>query len=255
MTLNKNIFPWFNGILLALTLELSSIKSEWIYVLTPMALVVVFLSLWEFNEGKINKDFWRLGISPFLFFVGVILFFVFLVPHSPLFLQTYVVVMSLLTVFYYKNVYEIAVGPQIYRPYALENWASHFNLISIFLFSSSFYNFVFFSGPIFWVVEALLALIVVGLLHQTFWASRILTRRNSMFIFIIALIMAETFLIVSYLPTGFYVSGLLLTLIYYFLTETARNYLLDKNNRRNYRRELIIAGFILIVTLLTARWH
>jgi len=255
MTLNKDIFPWFNAILLALTLELAVYRGEWVYILAPMALAVVILSVWQFNEHKFNRDFWRLGISPILFFIGVILFFVFLVPNTPLLMHSYVILMSLLTAFYYKNIHDIAGGPQIYRPYALENLASHFNLLTIFLFSASFYNFVFFSGPIFWVIEAMLALIIIGLLHQTFWASRILNRRNSMFIFVIALIMAEVFLIVSYLPTGFYVSGLILTLIYYFLSETTRNYLLDKTNRRNYRREMIIAGAVLIIVLLTARWH
>ncbi len=254
MTLNKNIFPWFNALLLVLTLELSSYNYRWLYALVPMTLAVIVLSLWEFNGRHFGKDWLRLSISPLLFPIGAILFFIFLVPRVPFFLHGYVAIVALLTVLYYKNIHDIADGPQIYRPYALENPASHFNLISIFLLCSSFYNFVFFSTAIFWLVEALLALIVIGLLYQSFWANRVLNKRNALFIFVAALIMAEAFLAVSFMPLGFYVSGLILTLIYYFLAEATRAHLLDRAAKRNFRRELIIVAVVLLVVLLTARW-
>jgi len=246
---------WFDVLLLFFTLEIISTYKTLVVWLVPAFLLVFALSFWQINGRHLDKKFWNMFLSPAIFVMGAILFYIFLVPQVTWFVHFYILLISGLLFHFLYNLNELYLRPDIYRRFTLENLSSHFNLLSVFLFFSSFYTFMFFPPIVFWSTEILVILITMALIYQNFWASKIIDIKKQFFIIIIALILAEIYLVLAFLPTGFYVNGIILTVVYYILAEISRTHLLGELTQKMIKKKIIIFVFVLILIFITTRWN
>lgn len=245
---------WFEVAIFLLTLELISYYHYLIPWLVPLFFVVFLLGLWWLNGKRLNKRFFNTMISPFLFVLGAVLFYIFLVPQVNWFKHLYIIFVSGLLLVFLYNLNELLFRPSIRRLFALENLSSHFNLLAVFLLFSSFYTFMFFPTLIFWLTEVLVIVVVILLMYHNFWSNKIVDPKRRFFILVTALVMAQTYLVLSFLPTGFYVNGIILTVLYYLMSEISRVYLLEKLTAKFVRTKLVISVVILVLIFLTTRW-
>ena len=86
------------------------------------------------------------------------------------------------------------------------------------------------------------------------WASGATLKSAWPYVLVISIATLQVFMVVSFLPTSIYVSGLLVTLAYYVMTGISRNWLLDIKDKKVIQRYLIISSVFFILILLTAKW-
>jgi hypothetical protein len=238
-----------------------------IIYLSILVLLVIFFSLAKFYSWKLkNKNFWYFLITPFLFFISNVLFFILL--EESFFLKCVVAgLFVLLQWFIYKNIFFLFKKPEKYQPNSIRNIFNFINLISIFFFTSSFYALIIFVGAPVWLLSIFLFLIIFLILFQFFWINKISEKKARFFTLIFGLIFIEIFLIVSFLPTSFYVNGLILTLIYFNIKNISKKYLLNvfysessgkpliEIIQRATVRYLIINILALVLILGTAQYY
>ena len=252
--INKSIVI-LNAGLLFLLLEFISYSRFWLFGFVSAFFIIFILSFWQINKRKLDKNFLNIFLSPFIFVLGAVLFFIFLVPQIAVFKHIYIILVSGLLFLYLHNLNDLFLKPDIYKRFTLENLSSHFNLLSVFLLFSSFYTFMFFPAIIFYLTQVLVILITLILLQQNFWANKIIDKKKRFFMASITLLMTELYLVLGYLPTGFYVNGIILTVVYYLLVEIARMSLLKELNAKDLRRKIIISFLALALIFITSRWN
>ncbi|MFH1838181.1 MAG: hypothetical protein ABH808_01640 [Candidatus Kuenenbacteria bacterium] len=231
-----------------------------------LVLLIIFFSLAKLYSWKLkSKNFWYFLITPFLFFISSILFFIFLEGHF--FLKC--IIISLFVVlqwFIYKNIFFLLKKPEKYQPNTIRNIFNFINLISIFFFANGFYALIIFIGIPVWLLTSILFLIVFLYLFQFFWINKIPEKKALFFALILGLVFIEIFFIISFLPTSFYVNGLILTLIYFNIKNISKKYFLNsiklkddqpptKIIKREVIQYLIINILILALILGTAQYH
>ena len=67
-----------------------------------------------------------------------------------------------------------------------------------------------------------------------------------------SLLITEFFVVINFLPIGFYISGATIAIIYYMLAGILINKM--KHKELKYMRYLITGFILLFVVLFTARW-
>ncbi len=92
------------------------------------------------------------------------------------------------------------------------------------------------------------------LFYQAIWINKITWLKSWSYILINSLVIAEFFLVISFLPTSFYVNGIILATVYYFILGLSRSYLLDKFEKKIIKKYIAVVLIVLIIVLGTARW-
>lgn len=201
---------------------------------------------------RLNGDFWRLLIGPVIFIASAFLFVLFI--DSFLIRWLVAALAAVFLGFFLENFFYYSYQPGRYQPYALENTANYFNLLSVFLFFSSAYSLIVFLD-LSMTILAILILLVVGLLsYQVTWFYKIPLSKSWLYLLISLLLAIEFFWVVSFLPTSFYVNGLILAVVYYFILGLIYSHLLDKLDKRVIRRYALVSLGALVIILGTARW-
>jgi hypothetical protein len=136
----------------------------------------------------------------------------------------------------------------------LENISHFINLLSsFFIYTSVFAFYVLSVTRLRWLIASLF-LITAILAWQTLWINKISKMRMRYLPWLMALIIVELFWVCHYWPTGFYVNGLILVVIYYVMINLSRLYFLDTLNKKYILKYLISSSLIIFLILLTAQW-
>lgn len=232
----------------------SIIKSpRLIYALAPLALVLVFLTVWQLTGRKLkNGKLWRFLIAPLIFIAGSLLFLSFL---EGFYLRQFLCLISagLLGIFLEMAYLWFYSRPK-YQPNALENISAHLNLLTVFLISSSASSLIIFINFPFWPLILIYTLLVLLLTYQLCWVDNIIFPASWPYIIVVTAATVEVFLAVSFLPTSAYVSGLIVALIYYLTTGLLRNLFLGVKEKKVIKRYLLISLAVFLVIIITAKW-
>ena len=255
MILLNRVLVWLSAAAVLVTLEFL-LRVATLYQLLIAAAVlnaIVILSIWQFTGRQLRKAaFWNFIITPFLLVNSGLAFLVFLEGESTKQLVTMITTISV-WIFLKVTFLYFFFRPK-YEPHTLENISSYLNLVAVFLFSSSVFNFIILLQVPAWQ-GAIGSMVVIGLLsYQLFWIGDLGFRTQWRTLAVITLVTGELFFAVSFLPTSVYVNGLLMTLGYYTMTGLARNWLLNIRERWVVVRYLLISFSILVIILLTAKW-
>ncbi len=254
MSFLKKYLPLLVTLIFLIILELIKFYPFLIYWLVPLLFLSLFFFLWFFSQRKIDKKFLSLAICPFFFILALLFFFVVLTPQHLFLVQIYILFASCLLYFLLKNLSLYLIKGEASLPTSLVNIIFFFNLLSVFLFFSSFYSLAIFPYLTFWLIELAIIIIISAIVYQIFWIYGFLTPKNVLFILVITLVLAELFLAIYFLPTSFYVNALFLTIFYYLLIDISYFFLLGKLNSKIIRSHFLIIFFILLVIILTMHW-
>jgi len=249
----NRIIPWVAAVILFAVLENLLKAPKQIYWLTLVSFLVIILGVWQLTNRRLKDEkFWYLIVTPLFLFAGGLFFLSFL--EGRFFKQFFVIVLSVLVWVFLQVVFLKFHLRAKYQAYSLENIATHFNLITVFLIASSFFNLTIFLGVPAWLLVIIFAIINILLIYQLVRLSDIALAVGWPYVVVITLIAAEIFWAVSFLPTSVYINGLIVTIVYYLITGLARNRLLGVWQKQVIKRYLLISLISLAVVLLSAKW-
>lgn len=253
MRLISRVASFFSTILIITVFEVWALKPAWVLYCGVAVLVLYIFSIWLATERAFwHKQYWDFFINPFTFLLAVFAFFSLI--DNELIRQLYLAAIGTVYFLVLQNIFSFLHQTRNYQPYALENMYSYLSVISLFLFSSSVFGFFILFGWQNWI--AIVPMVILGsfLFYRTIVAHKIPWRENWSSIAIIGLIVGEAYYCLSWLPTSFLFDALILTIVYYFLSNVMRDYLEQSFTIKSVRKYLYISLIITLASFLTARW-
>ena len=252
MFLFKRLLLYFNLIFWIGGLEYVRLNKTWAWWFLGLAVVLLFLTIFDFTKKTFNRRFFNFLITPLIFsisvfgsllFVFVDLYYHLIVLGSGIFI--YLFLEQILNYFYF------AVR---YQPYTLEYFSFYWNMLAVMAFSSCLFGFyILYQFNVYLLAGIYLALIFL-VTKEIFWVNKIEWNKYALFCVAIPLIMFELFVVFSYLPSSYYVNAIILTVIYYVLIGLSKLFLQEKLNSKNLLSHLIVGGVSMLVVLFTAQW-
>lgn len=215
-------------------------------------LFYLFLAVLIFKKYKIDRSFFHFITLPLLFGLSSFSFTAFLTSPNTILAVSILSAACLYLIF--RQYYLYFNFPFRYQPYSLESLSLYLSLITgFFLFASFFGADSLFHLKFYFLMGGLLLL--TGLLiYQFFWIHKIPLGKSRLFIFSIALILAELFFAITYLPTGFYVNSFLLTVCLYLMLGFSKHFLTNTLTKRRVIIYSVLAIVSIAVVLFTAQW-
>jgi len=249
----KRISVFICPLLIFFGLELLFYNLKTIYYL-PILLSALLLFFLKFliKEKIYSRDFIYLSILPFLLFYST-LGFLFLL-GSDIFRHVVIVILTLILIIYLENIFSFFHRPALYQPFSLENLTALLNLLIFFLATIDLNALATFLNLPIWLLSIILIAVTSLLLYQMFWINKIKAGRKTIFLLIINIVILESFWAFAFLPASFYVSSIILTIIYYLLSGLFKAKLSAKLDKKNILWYLIISLILLLIIIITSSW-
>lgn len=250
---SKKIISLIAAFLFAAAIELFLLfYSYWEFII-PVSLIMIVIETWLVTtERFLSKEFWMYIITPFFFILAI--FGMVSLLESLLIQQILILGGALLYWLYLGNVAIYHFDFKNYHTSAIENVSSYMNLISLFCLTIVAYAAEALLNTSLAIMGSVMILFVVLILLQSIWAARIDSQKRFLYVLTMAIIMIESFWVVAYLPSNFYLQGFLLTVLYYGAWGLLKSNLLGIFSKRLLIRYLGLCGLAIIAVILTARW-
>jgi hypothetical protein len=247
-----HLIPVLEGVLALLSFELFFFKPSLVvfFVLAPV--IFIILGMLIPKKKFLGKgEFWRYLPDPLIFILSAVLLVLF---FENKYLRHFFALGSAIYLFlYFENLFFYLASEQENKRENFLRMTNLMNVVTIFFLAAGLYGVkTFLQLPIIWLAAGFF-FFTAWLFYGTMWIVRkTRLRENAAYILSLALICAEIFLAVSFLPLGFYTSGAISGIVYYCISGVLINFL-DKG-AAPWRRYLTIGGILLLLVLLTARW-
>ncbi len=219
-----------------------------ILILLLPGLLLARLLTWEFKRFS----FWIFLATPLFYNLSALFLFLFLEN-----LSAQIILGSLVTLgvwLYAENLFAFYHLPSSYQAYALEYLSLVIYLLSAFFFTSGAYATELFLQLPSWVPALAVFWAVLFATTGVFWVSKVAQEVSTPFALVGAVILAELYVVLAYLPTSFITNAAIFTILFYLFLGLSRAHVLEKLTGLVLRRYLIIGSIFLLVVLLTARW-
>ena len=212
------------------------------------------ITIWFLAKfGQVRKSFFMFYFTPFFLLAGAYIFFL-IIDHIVV-QYLFALAIGIVYMLIINNIFSFVYKTKDYQPLALENIFSYVNLISLFLFYAGFYGFLLLLGWPIWIFIILCFVITALLFMRTLLTYKIGWKEGKLFVFILSIIITESFYTISLLPSSYIVNGLILVVIYYLFMNLIKDYLKERLNSKDLRLYIIVVGVILLVSLLTTKWY
>jgi hypothetical protein len=249
----KRILVFLGPLLIAIILELSFYNLKLLYVLPFIGILGLLLILkYLIKEKLFSQEYFYLSLLPFLLFICTISLLLLI---SFVFLKHLIIILfALLLILYLENIFLYYYQPLNYQLYALENLAAIFNLIIFFLLAiilNAFYTFL--NLPL-WLLSIILIIALSLLISQSFWINKLKNEFCYVYLLIIDIIILEFFWALTFLPTNFYVSSIILTIIFYLIWGILKAKLNEQLAKPIIWRYLLISTILLLIIIITSQW-
>lgn len=272
--------PFFAAFLAWVGLEFIIIKPRLLWLVGVTIIILVVITTFLLAQRRLDKNFWRFLLSPFLFVVSSLLFLSFLITSSAIARQVIILVIVinlwLVLAGIFKYFQNQAMGASFIN-YSLENYFRYSNILTIFLFFVVMYSVNIFFNPSPWILLMVVFWAVLALSYQQYWLAEVFRQddcpgtvkvlqqelsqlivdrklRFRIYLLVPALILLEIFWAVSFLPTSFYVNGFLVTVIYYGMMNIIWAKIQNNLNKKLIKESLFVVSISLMIILFTARW-
>jgi len=254
MALFNKILPFLSAILVGVCFEIWLYNPEAIYIIAGALLIIVIGTMWQLTGRKIlKKGFWNFLFSPLLFISsGYILF---LILESVLIKQFFLVGLVLIFYLMLYNIHAFLYQTGDYQPYAIENIYSYVNLLSAFMFFTSFFGLYLFLRFPYWLATIFAFVVGFLLIFRTLWANKVEWSQGWIFILSGGIFLAESFWVISFVPVSYYVAGFLLTVVYYLTFSFMKDHLLNNLSPVNIKKYMIIGIGLAIIILASSPWY
>lgn len=222
-------------------------------VLAIAAIVFAILSILKKKTDKINK---------ILFLTTPVLFILASMAASIFLNNSYIKLLfsgfaGFIIFLYLENLFLYFYVPSKYNIYSLENISGYINLIIVFFASFSSYGLKTSFGINIYRISGLVAInlmIMAALIHQTLWINKINFRETKNYMLITVFLLAQIYLIIFFLPSSFYVNGLIFSLAYYVIVSLIKYKLLNKLEKRVIIQYVLTGTLLFSALLLTTKW-
>lgn len=254
MLLFRRVIPFLTAVGIILILELFLVRTDDIVTIASILAgwIILMLALLYGSSFRVGSYMLTLVVL-LLFCGGAMTFMLFLdiawVRHA-IAAGVALVVLNLL-----ESLFSFLSLPFAYKPYALETMFGYTNMLSAYFLYTSTFSVILFLR---WSPWLLLPAVIVGTLFlafQTFWAHKITFREMLPFLLAVGLLIAEFDVAMIFLPASFYVTGLLMTVALYVLVNIARHAVRDTLTSTVWKRYLIVAGAVILLTVATSQWR
>ncbi len=253
MILLYRITPFFVALLAML--GFSSVIFHWAHPLVAIGLTLIVFCLlmarlvkWHFS----SFSFWFFVGTPLLFFIatfGMILLF----ENDLARISVAVLGISLLTLFV-EYVFQYTHLPSKYQPFSLEYLTLVLNTLCFFFFASfGFAARILLQIPLSFISIAFFFL-AIFLVYGTIWVAKSDVFPMTVSAFFGALFLTELFVVLSFLPVGFYTSAAFLTVGAYAFMGLTRAHAIHKLSRQLTERYLLVTGILLLFIGLSSQW-
>lgn len=250
----NRLIPIIAPCLIFIGFELFFLKPVILYFIVLFFLIISGAATWKIiGKGLITvRTRWLYLLTPVTFLISALIFILFL--EHPWVKHLIALSVSIFFGIFLENIFTYIYRHEKYQINSLENISNYLNLTSFFLFNSSLFGFFIFLNLPFWPLSFISLAFSFLLTIQTIWVNKIDFRMALLNIFVICLILFELFWSISFLPTFFYINGLILATIFYLMNNLFKLHLLGNLNKKVLRRYFILCGFIIILVLTTAKW-
>lgn len=248
----RRLILWFSPAIWIAGMELVNQNPTWGLLIGGILLLYLIFAVWYLEKCQINKSFFHFLILPVFFGLTSFVFCSFLVTQFSFY--SVVIISAAFLYLLFRQYYFYFNYPFKYQPYSLESLSLYMCLVTgFFLFSGCFGGLILIQLNIF-LLAAILAVITGLITYQFFWIHKFELGKSRLFIGCIALILVELFVVVGYLPTGYYVNSFILTAAYYLMLGFSKHFLTNTLTTRRVATYVIIAIVSVVVVLLTAQW-
>ncbi|MBI2550984.1 hypothetical protein HYV73_01400 [Candidatus Uhrbacteria bacterium] len=200
-----------------------------------------------------ESEFWYLWSLPILFLLSSF-GFVFLLEQENMRIAV-AATAALFVLFFSEHIFTFFHLPVRYQMHAIENISTLLLLLTVFFMESiAFFLRAVLHPPIFLFLPFLL----VGgyfLMQATLWTCKLEGKRVRMVSLGGSVLLAESFLVFSFLPSGPYTNALFVTLIAYAFLGVTRAFFLEKLSRSVVRRYTAAFVFLIALIVSTSTWY
>lgn len=197
-------------------------------------------------------SFWVFLGTPMFFLISAVYFFFFLEST-----EVKIIIGALVTIalwLYAENLFSFYHLPSSYQPYALEYLSLVVYIATAFFFTAAAYATQLFLLLPMWLPAIAVFWAVLFATIGVFWVSKVAPEESVLFAFTGALLLTELYMMLSQLPTGFFVNAAAFSVFLYLYLGLARGHVLHKLTRPVLQRYLTIGAILLIAIFATAKW-
>ncbi len=246
------IFVFLTPLINLLLLELFFFYPKFFYISLILINLLIIISVKKvINPETSLKNLFNSLILPILFSTSLITYSILL---SNKFFVHFLFVVSFFFIYYYlKNVYlrgresEEAVN-------FFENISSYGNFLTLFFTFSTIYGMRSFLNIPIWPLVLIMAIIVLLVVYESLWTNKLKTYKNTIYIFLICLILTQIAWSIYFLPLNYNTLGLTLAICYYILIGVLKNFLRKNLDKRTIKLYLIFGLLSIVLIFLTASW-
>jgi len=251
----KKILVYFCPLILFLGLELMFYRINLMLIsIILLALIVITFVCIKFlvKSRFLSREYFYLSLLPILFLISSVGFFFLLSSDNLRHLSMFVFVFIL--GMYLENIFLFYYQPIYYQQKSLENFSAFLSLLVFFLavIDLSSLN-IFLNLPI-WSASLLLILFITLLLSHAYWINKIKYKLKTVYLFIINILIVELFWGISFLPTNFYISSIILTIAFYFFWGLVKAKLDDRLDKKIFLQYLAISSALLLLIIVSSNW-
>jgi hypothetical protein len=219
----------------------------------PVGIVLVGLLLarllkWEHKTFA----FWFFLATPLLLFASSFGSYIFL--ESALMQWGLALFVAFALFFFAEHIFHYHHLPSRYQPYTLEYLSVIFHVITLFFLSViGFGGHLFLYLPV-WVLGPPLLVISFFMIYGILWVSKVEHENARLFALAGAVLVTELFLVMTFLPIGFYTSATLLTVFFYCFLGLLRAHFSKKLTKDVARRYILISLLLFVMLIASAQW-
>lgn len=247
----KHLIPLLEGGLIFLTLEIFLFRPEWLFFIAFILVFFIFLGMLVPKQRLLGgKEFWNFIPGPIIFLWSAVLLLLFF--ENVFFKHFFILGVSVYIIFYFENLFYYLIADKEEGEESFLRATNMMNVVSVFFLASGLYGIKTFIHLPIWILLIVFFIFSSGLIYVSLWIINQKFRKIIWEVFIPALIISEIFLVIHFLPIGFYAAGASVGIIYYSMAGILINFL--KKDEIPYKRYLVTGLILLIMVVLTARW-
>ncbi|KKR56118.1 hypothetical protein A2332_01120 [Candidatus Uhrbacteria bacterium RIFOXYB2_FULL_41_18] len=206
--------------------------------------------LFEFQFSSIQNRFF-FG-TPLLFLISVFGFLLFL--ESSLFQWMLAGFSTLMLFFFVEHLFHYIHLPARYQAYTLEHLSLVIDILTVYFISSAGFGLRMFLHIPLWMIALVFTVCAFFVILNMLWVSKVETEMAKPYAIAGAILAMEIFVVISFLPTGFYVNAAILAIFFYLFLGLTRAHFLDALTHRLVRHYLLIASLLFFLVVGTAQW-
>lgn len=235
--------------------------SIWLIINSPTSIFQILAFLLALFSGEailiakntqIKDRWWNIAIFPCVASTSLILAITVLTDSR--LIQIFSLAIAWLISTFLQKAYLFFREPRKYKLGSLEYLATYGNIFVFFLLSLSFYGFRDYLETSFWLLFAVLVLMLAMIFYHFFWSNKLEFAIFWPYLALSIVIIGQIAWAISLLPFTYANSAVLLTVSFYTIVHLQKLHLQAKLTNEKIRHYLAFITLTFIIIFLSARW-